>query len=298
MKGILLVDKPSGLTSHDVVDRIRRAAGMRRVGHTGTLDPSATGLLLICVGAATRLSEHLTGMEKTYEGDMRLGIVTDSFDMDGKVMEEHPVPDVDGPALENIFGHFTGAIEQIPPMVSAVKIGGERLYKMARKGIVVERPPRSVTVEEFSLLDYNAPLANFRVRCSSGTYVRALCNDAGQELGCGAVLNSLRRTGIGRYSVDAAVKLDDVQTQDDVEQRLIPLGEALDLPSVTVVPRGRQRIQTGNVVPAADLLAEVPVKSGWVQMKSESSELLALGQVEPGVAGFQIQPRRVFINQE
>ncbi|PCJ65784.1 MAG: tRNA pseudouridine(55) synthase TruB [Candidatus Hydrogenedentota bacterium] len=298
MKGLLLIDKPAGMTSHDVVDCVRKAAKMRRIGHTGTLDPSATGLLLICVGAATRLSEHLTGMDKTYEGNMRFGVVTDSYDMDGKVLEEHTVPELDFDTVQHTFAQFQGAIDQIPPMVSAVKIGGERLYKKARKGEVVDRPPRRVKVDEFSLLKIALPLADFRVRCGSGTYVRALCHDVGQVLGCGAALNQLRRTVIGRYSVSDAAALDELQSPDDIEKRLIPLGEALDMPAVIVESRGRKRIQTGNAVPATELLSEIPVKTGWVQMKSEDSELLALGQVEPGATGFQVQPRRVFIAQE
>jgi len=146
MNGILLVDKPTGLTSHDVVDKIRRAAGIRRVGHTGTLDPGATGLLILCLGPATRLSEHLTNLDKTYEGTMRLGIVTDSYDLEGKTLEERPAPALDVAALQRACEPFTGDIMQVPPMLSAVKVGGRRLYKMARKGEDVERPARPVTV--------------------------------------------------------------------------------------------------------------------------------------------------------
>ena len=163
MKGVLLLDKPAGMTSHDVVDHIRRAAQMRRVGHTGTLDPSATGLLIICVGEATRLSEHLTRLDKVYEGYLRFGVVTDSYDMDGKVLEENPVPDISPEEIQKAFDALTGEIQQVPPMVSAVKVGGQRLYKMARKGETIERKPRKVTVKEFRLLDYDPPLARFRV---------------------------------------------------------------------------------------------------------------------------------------
>jgi len=204
MKGILLVDKPAGMTSHDVVDRIRRAARMKRVGHTGTLDPAATGLLIICLGPATRLSEHFTALEKSYEGVMRLGIETSSYDLDGEVVAEKEVPTLDAARIQAECDGFTGQISQVPPMVSAVKVAGERLYKLARKGEVVERPARQVTVREFNVLNFAAPDATVRVTCSSGTYVRSLCHDVGQRLGCGAVLASLRRTSVGRHSVASA----------------------------------------------------------------------------------------------
>ena len=177
MNGILLVDKPTGMTSHDVVDRLRRAARIRRIGHTGTLDPGATGLLILCLGSATRLSEFLICLDKVYEGEMRLGIVTDSFDLDGKTVEERPVPHLDPVDIQKALDRFTGDILQVPPMVSAVKINGERLYKKARKGEVVERPPRPVTIREFVLLRYTPPNVVFRVRCTRGTYARSLCHD-------------------------------------------------------------------------------------------------------------------------
>ena len=160
LKGVLLVDKPSGMTSHDVVDRIRAASGIRRVGHTGTLDPAATGLLILCIGPATRLSEYLTGLDKVYEGHMRLGVSTDSHDMDGSVLEERPVPMLTLARIQEVFDNFTGQIEQIPPMVSAVKVGGQRLYKLARKGETVERKPRQIIVSEFQALEFAPPLVD------------------------------------------------------------------------------------------------------------------------------------------
>lgn len=295
MKGVLLVDKPSGMTSHDVVDRIRRAAKMRRVGHTGTLDPGATGLLIICLGAATRLSEYLTRLDKVYEGYTRLGVVTDSYDMDGTVLEEREVPELEPADIQAVFDQFTGAISQVPPMVSAVKVGGRRLYKMAREGETVEREARDVTVKEFHLIDYQAPLAQFRVCCSSGTYVRGLCHDAGEVLGCGAALDSLRRTAVGRHTVENAAPVDAFKTVDDIYERLMPMGEALDLPEVIVHPRSERVVASGGALHRAELKGECPVTEGWIQVKSTRGELLALAEVEKTPVELQVLPRRVFV---
>jgi tRNA pseudouridine55 synthase len=295
MKGVILVDKPAGMTSHDVVDHIRKASGMRKVGHTGTLDPGATGLLLICLGAATRLSEHLTGLDKVYEGDMRLGVVTDSYDMDGKILAESDVPEIGMDHIQALFDEFTGDIFQVPPMVSAVKIGGERLYKKARQGEVIDRPAREVTVSEFPLLAYEPPLATFRVRCTSGTYVRALCHDIGERIGCGAVLDSLRRTAVGKHKIEDAVPLDDIQRPQDIKSRLLPLGSVLELPEVIVRPTGERVLATGGALRGCDLKSGCPVLEGWVQLKSVDGELLALAQVQH-VPEPLLQPKRVFMS--
>ncbi len=290
MKGLLLVDKPAGITSHDVVDRIRRA-----VGHTGTLDPGATGLLVLCLGAATRLSEHLTGLDKVYEGSMRLGITTDSYDMDGKVVAENPVPDLTAADIQKACDKFAGEIMQVPPMVSAVKVGGERLYKRARQGEVVERAARRVTVREFRVLSYEPPDAQIRVRCTRGTYVRSLCHDVGQALGCGATLASLRRTFVGQFSVEDALPVDQFDGPEKVASRLKPIETALTLPSVTVKSSSRGAVLSGAGLNPDDLAGGCPVNKGWVQVKSESGRLLALGEVTTGPTGVWIHPKRVFI---
>lgn len=295
MNGLLLVDKPVKLTSHDVVDRIRKASGLKRVGHTGTLDPGATGLLILCLGKATRLSEHLTGLDKTYEGIMRLGIVTDSYDLDGKVLEEHPVPDVSVESLQQICGKFTGEIEQVPPMVSAVKVGGERLYKLARKGEVVERKPRKVSVHEFSVLSYDAPDARVRVCCSSGTYVRGLCHDVGQQLGCGAILASLRRTCVGRHSVLDALPVEDFTSPDTVRARLLPMEDALELPTIVVRNSSRNSVMTGGTLLGPELTTLCAAREGWVQVKSSDGALLALAAIEATAAGPRFHCKRVLV---
>jgi len=294
MKGILLVDKPAGMTSHDVVDRIRRAAGTRRVGHTGTLDPAATGLLILCLGEATRLSDFLIGMDKVYEGTLRFALVTDSYDLDGKVVEERPVPDLSEADIQKTFDQFTGDILQVPPMVSAVKVGGERLYKLARRGEVVEREPRPVTVREFTLLDYEAPDAAFRLRCTRGTYARTLCYDVGEALGCGATLASLRRTAVGKHRVEDALPVDGYQSREDIESRLISPDEALDLPEVVARASGRRAVAAGAMLLPQDTVGEAPVREGWVQIKNESGTLIALGEMQATPRGMAIQPKRVF----
>lgn len=294
MTGLLLVDKPVGLTSHDVVDKIRRAAGTRRVGHTGTLDPAATGLLVLCLGQATRLSEHLTGLDKVYEGIMRLGIVTDSYDLDGRVLEERTAPEISVDRLQEACDRFTGIIAQVPPMVSAVKIGGERLYKKARKGEVVDRPPREITVHEFRILSYESPDARVYVRCTSGTYVRSLCHDVGQVIGCGAVLAALRRTHVGSFRVSDALPVQDFTGREIVEKRLVSMNNALDLPVVIARETRLNMVETGATLSPSDLKAPSPVREGWVQIKSEKGVLLALGVAEATAAGARIHPRRVF----
>ena len=306
MNGILLVDKPAGLTSHDVVSRLRRASNMRRIGHTGTLDPAATGLLILCIGPATRLSEFLTGLEKTYEGTLRLGITTATYDLDGEVVRERPVPALTEDAIREVFAKFTGDIMQAPPQVSAVKIDGERSYKRARRGEDVKPEPRPVSVLAFELLSWNTPDIGFRVQCTRGTYARSLCHDVGEQLGCGGVLAELRRTAVGKHHIENAASLDDLADPESVQARLLPIGDALDLPAVTVNKGARQVIATGGHITSPDLRGPCPLTSGWVQIKDDDGDLLALGEVQ-GVgqkpdsaapAFVQIMPKRVFCADE
>lgn len=303
MMGVLLVDKPAGITSHDVVDHVRKAAKIRRVGHTGTLDPAATGLLVLCIGKATRLSEHLTGLDKVYEGVMELGVVTDSYDKDGQVLSTHPVPELDLKQIQKQFTQFHGRIEQVPPMVSAVKIGGERLYKKARKGEVVDRPARSITVYEFRAMNYHPPEVALLIRCSSGAYVRGLCHDVGQNIGCGAILSALRRTEVGKFSIRDAATLEELDAPESVQERLLPMGEALDLPKVVIKSDREQLVATGSSIDEFDLTEGCPVVDGKVQVQNQEGALLALAEVElygdaahGGMpVGVKIHPRRVFI---
>jgi tRNA pseudouridine55 synthase len=215
--GLLLIDKPAGITSHDAVDRVRGALGIRKVGHAGTLDPSATGLLLIGVGRATRLLRFLGDLPKVYEGTGVLGVETTTLDAEGEVVRESPV-DVTEAALREAMASFVGRIEQVPPAYSAVKVGGEKLYRAARAGRTVEAAPRSVEVFAFDLISFKSPRFDFRVRCSSGTYVRSLVADVGARLGCGAHIERLRRTAIGPFSVQEAARPDDPGQLHPVER--------------------------------------------------------------------------------
>ena len=206
--GILIIDKPAGWTSHDVVAKLRGLLRERRIGHAGTLDPMATGVLPVFVGRATRAVEFAAEREKEYLAGLRLGVVTDTQDTTGTVLETHPVC-VDRPQVEAVLARFRGEITQIPPMYSAIKREGKKLYELARRGQEVERQPRPITIEALDLLDQVSPTEyTLRVRCSKGTYVRTLCHDIGQALGCGGALFSLRRTQSAGFSLDQAVTMD------------------------------------------------------------------------------------------
>jgi tRNA pseudouridine55 synthase len=225
--GLLLVDKPAGPTSHDIVDEIRDRFGIRKVGHGGTLDPMATGLLVILLGRGTKLSNLIIGSDKTYEGTLCLGKATDSQDIDGALVAERDPSAVTLEALEAEMKKRLGDVLQTPPMVSAVKLGGTPLYKLARKGKEVEREPRLIHVYEFRLLAFEPPFASFRLSCTKGTYVRTLCADIGEALGCGAYLHALRRTRSGDLSVEDAFQLQELLSlsADDLIPRIVPLDE-------------------------------------------------------------------------
>jgi tRNA pseudouridine55 synthase len=229
--GVLLVDKPSGLTSHDVVDRVRRRFGFKKVGHCGTLDPAATGLLILVIERATKLQDRLMSEDKTYEGAMLLGISTDSQDADGAVIAEKPVPPLTAEDIETVFAKFRGDIQQVPPMVSAVKYQGTPLYKLARKGKTVEREARLVHIYDLRVLGLALPRITFRAVCTKGTYVRTLCSDMGDLLGCGAHLCELRRTRSGKFGVNDAHTLDEIlqRTRDQMKELIIPILKLADL---------------------------------------------------------------------
>lgn len=227
--GLLLVDKPSGPTSHDVVARIRRQFRIPKVGHGGTLDPMATGLLVILLGKATKISDRVMGHDKTYEGVFRLGIETDSQDADGQVVAEKDASAVTAEQIVAQMKSRLGDQMQMPPMVSAIKIKGVPLYKLARKGQTVERPPKLIHVYRFELLDFSPPDVRFVVECTKGTYVRTLAHDVGQSLGVGAHLVQLRRTKIGRLDVADAAALPDLLARPSLEGRILPLAAALPL---------------------------------------------------------------------
>jgi tRNA pseudouridine55 synthase len=224
LDGAILIDKPSGPTSHDVVDAIRRRFGIKKVGHCGTLDPNATGLLIIVLGRGTKLSEKMMSDDKVYEGTVKFGEATDSYDCDGELTSTQPVPPLTLDQLNEAAATFVGDQMQTPPMVSAIKIKGVPLYKLARKGIEVAREPRLVHIFNFRFIGYHEPLGQFRVACTKGTYVRSIAHQLGQKLGCGAHLATLRRVTSGKFDVANATKLDDILklTTAELEKRVIP----------------------------------------------------------------------------
>jgi len=259
MDGILIVDKPTGMTSHDVVAAFRRLTGEKRVGHTGTLDPLATGVLVLCFGAATKALPYLPEAYKTYRVEACLGTSTDTQDRTGRVIDEHPDCSVTHEALRLALGSFLGPGTQLPPMYSAVQVGGERLYRLARAGREVERPEREV---EITLIRLDWPSAEERpvmahgdhigytVSGSRGLYVRTLCHDLGRKLGCGAHLVELRRLASGPFQLTASAPFDRL-TPDAVRNRLIPISEALaHLPAVVLDDLAVERIRHGNAIPA------------------------------------------------
>jgi tRNA pseudouridine55 synthase len=205
--GILLVDKPSGMTSHDVVDAVRRRFRIKKVGHCGTLDPNATGLLILVLGTATKLSEKLMGQDKVYTGTIELGRETNSYDVDGETVAEKEIPDLSKEQLNELTKAFKGDQMQVPPMVSAIKKDGVPLYKLARKGIEIERPPRLIHIYYFRIQSYQKPECEFEVACTKGTYVRSLAHDLGQNIGCGAHLKTLRRTVSGDFKSNPPLRL-------------------------------------------------------------------------------------------
>jgi len=234
IEGVLLVDKPSGMTSHDVVYRLRRKLQIQRIGHAGTLDPMATGLLIMLIGKATRISQYLISVDKIYEGEITLGSTTNSQDAEGEVMESRPVPPLTEQELRDSMKTFLGDQYQTPPMFSAIKVGGVPLYKMARQGEEIAREPRFIRVAAFELLSLNLPKLTFRLDCTKGTYVRTVAHDLGTKLGCGAHLSALRRTGSGKFTIAQCTSLDAIQEMSlaEIEKRLIPVREAA--PSVAL----------------------------------------------------------------
>jgi tRNA pseudouridine55 synthase len=229
LEGVLLIDKPTGLTSHDVVDRVRRKLKMKRIGHAGTLDPMATGLLIILVGKATKLSQYLMSLDKAYRGTITLGETTNTYDAEGEVMMTKPVPKISQTEVQEVLNSFVGDQYQTPPMFSAVKINGQPLYKMARKGKEVEREPRFIRISRFDITRFELPEVDFSLDCSKGTYVRSLANDIGEKIGCGGYLSALRRSASDRFSIEEAVTLEDFEnaSSEDISCMLISKKDAM-----------------------------------------------------------------------
>lgn len=318
LDGALLVDKPAGWTSHDVVARLRRIAGQRRVGHTGTLDPLATGLMVCLLGPATRLSPWLTGMDKSYFAEARLGLTTDTYDIEGRETARSEAPAPDAESLSETLDCFLGDIEQTPPLYSAIKVKGRRLHQYARKGEEVEIPRRVVRIDSIGLIDYAAPTFHFECRVSSGAYIRSLIHDVGQRLECGATMTGLRRLSVGPFRTDDALPPEvltesrgaaaEAEARQSLSRRLMNYAETLPfLPCFRVDADGRRLLVNGracdqdrlNIPLCEDQVGEMAL------LVDEDDRAVALAKIERledgednSVSGspgrLQAAPKRVF----
>jgi tRNA pseudouridine55 synthase len=287
MNGILIVNKEKGYTSHDVVAKLRGILHIKKIGHTGTLDPDATGVLPVCVGKATKVCELLTDKDKTYEAVIQFGVITDTLDMTGEILEKRPVHIESGQLLE-VLTSFVGDIDQIPPMYSAIKVNGKRLYELARAGQEIARKPRQVKILGIDLLAENLQEneCTIRVRCSKGTYIRSLCHDIGQKLGCGAAMKSLVRTKVGPFELEEAMtlsELEDALTQKEPKEFLIPVDALFEQYRRCVAGADAMRfLKNGNLIaPFFCSIGTNPLHDGEsVRMYGENGEFYAIYRYE------------------
>jgi len=291
MDGVLVVDKPAGPTSHDVVARVRRALGTKRIGHTGTLDPLATGVLPLVIGRATRLASLLSGADKEYVAGIRMGLATDTYDAAGHVgPPPEPPAGIDVARIDAALDQFRGIFDQSPPSYSAKKIDGVAAYKLARRNMPVQPRPVSVTVSHLSLEAYDQGLARVRVSASAGFYVRSLAHDLGKGLGCGAYLETLRRVRAGAFAEDAAIALDTIERESvDGARRIMPLERLLpEVPAVVLNERGVRRAAHGNELSSEDLVEPHAgagigrTTEGRWRLLDGSGMLLAIAVARPG----------------
>ncbi|MCD8022244.1 MAG: tRNA pseudouridine(55) synthase TruB [Lachnospiraceae bacterium] len=252
MDGILNVYKEKGFTSHDVVAKLRGILRQKKIGHTGTLDPDAEGVLPVCLGRATKVCEFLTDHKKTYRTVLLLGVSTDTQDATGTILKECPVL-CDEEKVRRCVSEFVGVQQQIPPMYSALKVNGQKLYDLARKGVEVERAPRTITIEEIVIERISLPLVEMTVRCSKGTYIRTLCNDIGDRLGCGGCMKELQRTQVGTFAVSDSRRLSEIETLRDegrLEEILFPLDSVFgDFGAIWLTPETERLVRNGNSIP-------------------------------------------------
>ena len=276
MNGIVIVDKPAGWTSQDVTARLRRVFNTRRIGHGGTLDPMATGVLPVFVGRATRGVEFFEHAGKTYEATLRLGITTDTEDITGTVLTEQE-PSVSEADFLAVLAQFRGKIQQIPPMYSALKIGGKKLYDLARQGKQVERQPREIEIFELTCLEFSGVTARLRIACSKGTYIRTLCKDIGEALGCGGCMEQLRRVAAGEYTISEAVPLDNLLNTEKPESYLRPVDSMFgNFEAITLTEKQELRCRNGNAF-------SIALPDGTYRVYGKNGEFLALSKVENGV---------------
>ncbi|MCK9419474.1 MAG: tRNA pseudouridine(55) synthase TruB [Nitrospirae bacterium] len=292
MDGVLNINKPSGVTSHDVVESVRKILHERRIGHTGTLDPLATGVLVLCAGRATRIAQYLEAGEKEYKAIMRLGVTTDTLDADGLIRETKSYTPPDRQKIIDVLPGFIGSIMQRPPAYSAVKVAGIPSYKLAREGKAELLKPRPVTIYTIELTAFEDPEVSLTVRCSKGVYIRTLCAELGEALGMGAHLTALERTRSGRFSIDRAITLDQLQAMmaaGNGEQALTPIDDALAaFPAIPISEAETVRVLHGNQISCPPSFAHIT--SDHVRLHSPAGRLLGLARIVEGV----LKPDLVF----
>ena len=274
INGIVNIYKEKGYTSHDVVAVLRKVVGQKKIGHTGTLDPDATGVLPVCLGRATKVCELLTDHDKTYEALLLLGKTTDTQDISGEVLEERDPGNLTEEEVRSCIESFIGEYDQIPPMYSALKVNGKKLYELAREGKTVERKSRKVQIHGIRILEMNLPHVRMEVDCSKGTYIRTLCHDIGEKLGCGAAMESLLRTKVGRFTLDDAITLaqtEEAVQEGTIESKILGIEEILaEYPRVCCTKEGDRLLANGN--PLVQALVNAEEKDGWIRMcNSEGS---------------------------
>lgn len=281
--GVLLLDKPVGISSHDAVSQIRRIIGQKRVGHTGTLDPLAEGLLVLCLGTATKVAQFLSGVDKTYEGEITLGKTSATYDSEGVDEDSPGLPtDFSREQIEEVLTEFTGSLTQTVPAYSAVKVDGERLYKMARRGLETKTPVRDIEIYSMDLLELNLPKLRIAVRSSKGTYIRSLAHDIGQRLGCGGYLSALKRTKVGRFCLEDACtldKADSLHNSHGLAERLLRYDEVLDFGAITVADSFADSVVEGRVLLGRDVVGtNGAFRSGdRVVLRAGNGTVLAVG---------------------
>ncbi len=287
LNGTLLLDKEPGITSHDAVSQIRRTVSQRRIGHTGTLDPLAEGLLVICLGKATKVVQFLTNMEKTYKAEVTLGRTSPTYDAEGVDFNQAPfaAPDISVTEIDSMLDKFRGEFVQRVPVYSAVRVGGRRLYEAARNNEPVEPPERTVEIKELKVTGYDNPRLTLEVTCSKGTYIRSLAHDIGDELQCGAYLSHLRRTRVGKFSVDDALTLSEVEQlheQGELGKRLLPYHKVLNYPAVTISDEFRTHVISGRDLTKDDIIkVHNSFEDGQTMMLRDTyGRVLAVGQAE------------------
>ncbi len=285
--GILVLDKPEGKSSTQMVKYIKRRLLVRKVGHGGTLDPFATGVLPICIGRGTKIARFILEGDKEYQGIFKFGIETETYDLTGKVLAHHPIPDLRLSDIQKVFNKFIGIIEQRPPAYSATKFHGRPLYKYAREGLKIEKPPKKVEVLEFRAIEYSPPLVHFYIYCSKGTYIRALVHEVGEIIGCGATLVDLRRLRKGPFTIEQAISIDEFEKLfkgNHIEEKIVPIAKALEfIPALIITPEIARQIRQGRPLPFTVLnnmirFQKVPRKQRipWLRLITLEGSLVAV----------------------